>query len=125
MYYVELLRDAYQYLCNHPERVEDVVKERVLAGKFTKLHNSFQWLHLELQVINTWILDETFSGDTICTMPIRMKRQPSRTYIEMMMKRPSHAENGAEWAFSNEKEIDDAYQYYMKKNFGNRIQSDK
>lgn len=79
LYYMHTLRDAYQYLINHPEKVEELVKERVRAGKFTrgKQRTSFQWLILELQIISSWIWDEQFSGDTLCTIPVASeKREP-------------------------------------------------
>lgn len=72
LYYINLLRKAYQYLCDHPEKVEEVVKERVRVGKFAKPYAAFQWLFLELRIINSWIVDETFSGDTVYTVPVSL-----------------------------------------------------
>ena len=71
LHYMYMLMDACQYLDNHPEKVEEVVMQRVRVGKFTRgeRRTYFQWLFLELQIINSWIWDEQFSGDTMCVVP--------------------------------------------------------
>ena len=80
LYYMNLLIDAYKYLCKHPEKVEDVVKQRIRVGKFGTKHNSFEWLFLELQIISTWILDERFSGDIVYDAPVPVLPTPFESY---------------------------------------------
>ena len=94
LYYINLLRDAYRYLCNHPEKVEDVVNERVRVGKFAKPYTAFQWLLLELQVINSWIMDETFSGDTVYTVPVSSESRSNKRNPIYIPKHIQHRKKG-------------------------------
>ena len=59
--YKYLASQCCRYLENHPERIEELVKERVRIAKFSKSDHiipEWQWLFLEMQFVNTWRRDE-------------------------------------------------------------------
>ena len=103
LYFMRVLRDAYQYLLDHPEKIEEVVTQRVRVGKFTRGEQptSFQWLFLELQIINSWVVDEQFSGGTMCIIPVASEKctepdfdTPNPIYIP---KHIQHRKRGRRW----------------------------
>ncbi len=59
--YKYLAVECCRYLENHPEKIEEVVKERVRIGKFIKGHHKmheWEWLFTEMQIVNTWRRNE-------------------------------------------------------------------
>ena len=125
-------KQACYLLYQKPELVEQVVQMRIKIYKeFNKYDGYHRLMNYQKFIIDYVIICKLIGNSCYITMPYRAgktifyKILMNMWYGDIMMKRPSNADDGAGWAFSTEKEIDEAYQYYMEKNFGNMAPIEK
>ena len=115
-----------------PEITERVVQMRIKIYKeFNKYDGYHRLMNYQKFIIDYIIICKLIGNPCYITMPYRAGKTIfykilfNMWYGKIMMERPSKAEDGAGWAFSTEKEIDEAYQYYMEKNFDNMAPIEK
>ena len=88
---------CYIYLENHPEKVEELVMERVRIAKHVHRHElgtyarimEYHWLFFEIQVVNTWIHEEEiekFRGPEGFTHFVSNCAESYRPLDEMLME---------------------------------------